>query len=386
MSPAEPLILIVDDNAANQRLYKAILKNCGAGLMQVSSGEEALTHAAAHSFAMVLLDIHLAGPMNGFEVAHSLVELGGEAAPPIVFVSAVYTHTDDTFRGYRLGAVDYILSPVVPQILRSKAAVFIRLHRMRSEAHEHAVATETAYRELRLAHAELEHFSFSASHDLRAPLRQIAGFVELLTHGDPLDAATGTTYLRHILDATGRMNKLIDDLLMLSKISRAEVCGVPVDLTSMANEIATELGRAEPQRSVRWSVETDLEVQGDPGLIRTAVSNLLSNAWKYSDGASSPLIEVGRLQAPREEVFFVRDNGVGFDLAAAEGRLFRPFQRFHAEARFKGTGIGLSIVHRVVAMHGGDIWAESAPGSGTSFYFTLAASGRGAPSGVQELG
>jgi signal transduction histidine kinase len=384
MSKSEPRLLIVDDNAANLRLYRAILKDAGAELLTARRGEEALALAAAHSFAMVLLDVHLAGPMDGFEVARRLMEIGGDAAPPIVFVSAVYTHTEDAFRGYRLGAVDYILSPVVPQILRSKASVFIRLHRMRSEAHEQAVAMEQAYRELRLAHTELEHFSFSVSHDLRAPLRQITGFAEL-SQRQAIEPAARETYLRHIVEATGRMNKLIDDLLMLSKISRTEVHGVPVNLTSMAQEIAHELGRTEPQRSVQWSVAADLEAEGDPGLLRTAVSNLLSNAWKYSEGIHSPTIEVGRVEGPREEVFFVRDNGVGFDLKAAEGRLFRPFQRFHPDSRFKGTGIGLSIVHRVVAKHGGDIWAESTPGRGTSFYFTLASSRRSPRFGVQEL-
>jgi signal transduction histidine kinase len=382
---AHPLLLIVDDNAANLRLYRAILKDCGADLLLAQSGEEALMHAAAHSFAMVLLDVHLSGALNGFEVARRLAELGGDAAPPIVFVSAVYTHSDDTFRGYRLGAVDYILSPVVPEILRSKASVFIRLHRMRSDAHEHALAMELAYRELRLAHTELEHFSFSASHDLRAPLRHIAGFAELVLQDAGSDSGVRKGYLRHILEATGRMNRLIDDLLMLSKISRAEVRGVSVDLTSMVNEIATELVQTEPQRTVQWTIASGLEAEGDPGLLRTAVSNLLSNAWKYSEGAPAPQIEVGRLAAPSQGVFFVRDNGVGFDLEAAKGRLFRPFQRFHSDSRFKGTGIGLSIVHRVVAKHGGEIWAESAPGRGTSFFFTLDPSRRNVRPDLQEL-
>jgi signal transduction histidine kinase len=259
------------------------------------------------------------------------------------------------------------------------------LHRMRSDAHEHALAMESAYRELRLAHTELEHFSFSASHDLRAPLRHIAGFAELVLQDAGSDSSVRKGYLRHILDATSRMNRLIDDLLMLSKISRAEVHGVPVDLTSMVNEIATELVRTEPERSVQWTVAPGLEAEGDPGLLRTAVSNLLSNAWKYSEGASTPQIEVGRLAAPSSEVFFVRDNGVGFDLEAAKGRLFRPFQRFHSDSRFKGTGIGLSIVHRVVAKHGGEIWAESAPGCGTSFFFTLDSSARSVRTDFQEL-
>ncbi|HEY4068793.1 MAG TPA: response regulator, partial [Burkholderiaceae bacterium] len=295
---AQPQLLIVDDNAANLRLYRAILKDCGAGLLLAQSGEEALMHAAVHSFAMVLLDVHLSGALNGFEVARRIAEFGGDAAPPIVFVSAVYTHSDDTFRGYRLGAVDYIMSPVVPEILRSKASAFIRLHRMHSDAHEHSLAMEAAYRELRLAHAELEHFSFSASHDLRAPLRHIAGFAELAMQDTGGDGSARKGYLRHILDATGRMNRLIDDLLMLSKISRAEVRGVSVDLTSMVNEIATELVRTEPERAVQWTVAAGLEAEGDPGLLRTAVSNLLSNAWKYCEGSLAPQIEVGRLAAP----------------------------------------------------------------------------------------
>ena len=146
----------------------------------------------------------------------------------------------------------------------------------------------------------------------------------------------------------------------------------PVDLSRLAGEIVGELKEAEPQRRVSWRQDEHLTAQGDPGLLRMALSNLLGNAWKYSAGAADAQVEFGRTEARGgEPVFYVRDNGAGFDAAAVGERLFRPFQRFHAGSQFPGHGVGLAIAQRVVTKHGGRIWAESAPGRGASFYFTL---------------
>jgi signal transduction histidine kinase len=368
-----PAILIVDDHEANLRLYRAILQDAGAELLAVRSGAQAIALCAERSFAMVLLDVHLSD-MSGFDVARAL-RLGGQgAASPIVFVSAVYTHEADTFRGYRLGAVDYILSPVVPEILRAKAAVFIGLQRLRSEAQAQTQAVDHAYRELRSAHTELEHFSFSVSHDLRTPLSQIAGFADLLRlqAGHALDAAA-RGWVDNIAGAAQRMQQLIDDLMALSRMTRAELRSETVDLSTLAWEVAGELNGSEPQRQVEWHVANNLQAQGDARLLRAAVANLLSNAWKYSAGNSTPCIEFGRIDQRGQAVFYVRDNGAGFDAQGAGDRLFLPFQRFHTDAAFEGHGVGLAIVQRVVVKHGGQIWAESAPGHGASFFFTLQA-------------
>ncbi len=365
----EPAILIVDDNAANRRLYQATLADLGARLVMAGAGEEAIERCAEHPYAMILLDVHLSG-MSGFQVAQAIRDRCAAHEAPIVFVSAVYVHEEDAYRGYRLGAVDYILSPVVPEILRAKAAVFIRLFRMRAEAQVQARAVEKAYRELRTAHAEMEGFSYSVSHDLRTPLGQIAGFADLMQLGHAGElSAKAREYVGYIQGAAQRMNALIDDMLLLGNMSRTEMQVQPVDLSHLAQSLLGEM-QSDPHASSH--VQPGLLANGDPRLLRVALSNLLSNALKYSAGVPRPFIEFGARDGEDGPVFYVRDNGAGFDLASAGERLFRPFQRFHSDARFQGHGVGLAIVQRVVEKHGGRLWAESAPGQGACFFFTLA--------------
>ncbi|MBC7954964.1 MAG: response regulator, partial [Cytophagales bacterium] len=342
-----PAILIVDDNPANRRLYQATLNDLGAELYMAGTGEEALARCAERHYAMILLDVHLSG-MNGFEVAQAIRDKHEGLDAPIVFVSAMYVHAQDTYRGYRLGAVDYILSPVVPEILRAKAAVFIRLHRMRLEAQQQAQAMEKAYRELRTVHAEMEGFSYSVSHDLRTPLGQVAGFADLLQlgHAGPL-GDKAREYVGYIQGAASRMNTLIDDMLLLGNLTRTEMQVQPADLSHMAQTLLEELAQAHPHAHAEFQVEKGLLAKGDPRLLRVALSNLLSNAWKYSAGVPRPRVEFGQSLGADGPVFHVRDNGAGFDVRAAGERLFRPFQRFHTEAAFQGNGVGLAIVQRV---------------------------------------
>ena len=366
-----PAILIVDDNAANRRLYQASLNDLGAEIYVAASGEEALARCGERHYAMILLDVHLLG-MSGFEVAQTIRDRHEGMDAPIVFVSAMYVHESDTYRGYRLGAVDYILSPVVPEILRAKAAVFIRLHRMRLEAQQQAQVVEKAYRELRTVHSEMEGFSYSVSHDLRTPLGQVAGFADLLQLGHAGELSPkAREYVGHIQTAAQRMNSLIEDMLLLANMTRAELQVQPVDLSHMAQALFAELAAERPLAHAESQVQPGLHVMGDARLLRVALSNLLSNAWKYSAGVPRPRVELGLQDRPEGAVFYVRDNGAGFDARAAGERLFRPFQRFHSEAAFQGNGVGLAIVERVLEKHGGRIWAESAPGRGACFFFTL---------------
>ena len=386
-----PAILIVDDNPANRRLYQASLNDLGAELYMASSGEEALARCVERQYAMILLDVHLSGvsapgrsksehrnaqhegtPMSGFEVAQAIRDSHQGMDAPIVFVSAMYVHAHDTYRGYRLGAVDYILSPVVPEILRAKAAVFIRLHRMRLEAQQQAQAVEKAYRELRTVHSEMEGFSYSVSHDLRTPLGQIAGFADLMHLGHAGELGDkAREYVGYIQGAAQRMNGLIDDMLLLANMSRTEMQVQRVDLSHLAQTLLDELATVHPHANADIQVQTGLFVHGDQRLLRVALSNLLSNAWKYSAGVPRPRVEFGQIGSENGNIFFVRDNGAGFDVRAAGERLFRPFQRFHSEAAFQGNGVGLAIVQRVVEKHGGRIWAESTPGRGACFFLSL---------------
>ncbi len=233
---------------------------------------------------------------------------------------------------------------------------------------EREVAQRTA--ELQAANEELRAFSYTVSHDLRAPLRAIDGFSAALEeeYGHRLDAQ-GRDYLGRIRRGVRRMDALIGDLLTLSRISRSEVRRQRVDLSALAETVAQEVAEREPERTVHWDIAPGLVDAVDPSLMRVALENLFSNAFKFTRPVAAPQIRFGAEETDEGRIYFVADNGVGFDPAQAD-RLFQPFQRLHGDEPFEGTGIGLATVARIVARHGGRIWAESA-GRGATFYFTL---------------
>jgi signal transduction histidine kinase len=228
-----------------------------------------------------------------------------------------------------------------------------------------------ANRELATVNAELEAFSYSVSHDLRSPLRSLDGFSQALLedYDDKLDHQ-GKDFLHRIRSASQRMGRLIDDLLRLSRVTRTELRLNEVSLGDIAKEISQSLAQQEGRGEVRWEIEPGMRVRADGDLMRIALHNLLENAWKYSGGSTAPLIRFGTQTKASQTVFFVADNGAGFDMAHA-GKLFGAFQRLHSAAEFPGTGIGLAIVQRVIRRHGGTIWAEARPGEGATFFFTL---------------
>ena len=219
---------------------------------------------------------------------------------------------------------------------------------------------------------ELESFAYSISHDLRAPLRGIDGFAHMLAeeYGGVLDAQ-GMNYLERVRAAAQRMGALIDDILELSRISRHSMRRSKVSLTRLAHEVLEELAQSAPARQVETAIEEGCVAFGDPQLLRIMMQNLLENAWKYTGREAAPRIAFGRETKEGDVVFFVRDNGAGFDMKYAD-RLFSPFQRLHQPEEFGGNGIGLATVARIVHNHGGDVWAESAPGKGATFRFSLA--------------
>jgi light-regulated signal transduction histidine kinase (bacteriophytochrome) len=226
-------------------------------------------------------------------------------------------------------------------------------------------------RQLEAANKELEAFSYSVSHDLRAPLRGIDGFSQILLkkYAGQLDA-TGSDYLQRIRNASTRMGELIEDLLKLSRVSRAKVAIEKVDLTPIAKSILSELADRDPQRRVATEVQDGVEVGGDPRLLRVALENLLGNAWKFTGKRDASRIAFGVREQDGEQAVFVEDNGAGFDMKYAH-KLFGAFQRLHGAAEFEGTGIGLATVQRIINLHGGRIWADSTPGKGATFYFVI---------------
>ncbi len=246
-----------------------------------------------------------------------------------------------------------------------------RAGQMETEIFLRAQEVQEANRQLRIANAELDAFSYSVSHDLRAPLRAIDGFSQILSEDylDQLDEQ-GQQYLRKVRESSQQMAQLIDDLLNLSRVTRAEMSKDVVDLSGIAKTVAEALRATQPERAAEFEIQPGMTAQGDPRLLRVVLDNLLGNAWKYSGTRSHARIEVGWMERDGHVSYFVRDNGVGFDMTYAN-KLFGVFQRLHAWSEFPGTGIGLATVQRIIHRHGGQVWAEGAVGQGATFYFTV---------------
>jgi signal transduction histidine kinase len=234
---------------------------------------------------------------------------------------------------------------------------------------EQRVVKRTA--QLQLVNKELEAFSYSVSHDLRAPLRNINSFSKVLLEDfiDELPSA-GQELVQDIRNATIRMGQLIDDLLTLSRVTRTEVNFTTVDLSKLAQTIVDRLQKQQPERQVEVVIADKLLVEGDLSLLEVALENLLDNAWKFTKNQSEARITVGSMPQSERSIYFVQDNGAGFNMKYA-GRLFAPFQRLHKAGDYEGTGVGLATVQRIINRHGGRIWAESEVDKGATFYFTL---------------
>jgi len=263
---------------------------------------------------------------------------------------------------------------VVITALRDAAGQLRGFSNVTRDLTEHRRVEEEIKRQnaqLEAANKELEAFSYSVAHDLRAPLRAIDGFSLALLQDFPGQIpAEGIRYLQRIRAGVLRMAQLIEDLLKLAQISRHQILRDHCDLSLMAEEVATQLQTSEPDREVRFSIAPDLVVTGDRSLLRIVVENLMGNAWKFTARQPRAEIQLGIRNADPERVLFLRDNGAGFDMEHA-GKLFGVFQRLHRDSEFPGTGIGLVTVHRIIQRHGGRIWAEAAVDKGATFYFVL---------------
>jgi two-component system sensor histidine kinase/response regulator len=377
-------ILLVDDQPANLVALEAMLQGLGQNLIKAESGREALRWLLTHEFAVILLDVKMP-EMDGFETAELIRQRDKSRHTPILFLTAGDSTQTQAVRGYAVGAVDYLVKPVVPEFVRSKVAVFVELAKknelLRRQAKLLAESEQAALelaetraelvRDLEHKNRELESFSYAVSHDLRAPLRRIDSFSRavLESQGDRLDEA-GQRFLSRVREASQHMSRLIDDVLHLSRVTRADLRDQEVDLSGIASLILTRLQESEPERKLDAKVRPGVLVTGDSQLLKIVMENLLENAWKFTAKEPESRIEFGMMQAGGEATYFVRDNGAGFDMTYTD-RLFGPFQRLHPQGEFPGNGIGLATVQRIIHRHGGRVWAEGLVGQGATFYFTM---------------
>ncbi|HUQ94023.1 MAG TPA: response regulator [Bryobacteraceae bacterium] len=388
-------ILAVDDSATYLNEVSDELRAEGYDVILARSGQEALDLLRVQPVDCILLDVMMPG-LSGNETCRRIKGTPAWKEIPLLMLTSLDERTA-MVDGINAGADDYIPKSGDFEVLRARLRA--QLRRKQYEDENQRVRQELLHKEIEAAQAraaqeiaetraslsvelerknkELEAFSYSVSHDLRAPLRSINGFSQLLLQ-EYVDQLTpkAQDYVRRIHSAGDRMGQLIDDLLELSRVSRAELNRQHVDLSNLARIVAAELEKREPQRQLAIAVEDGLMVEADTRLLRVVLENLFGNAFKFTAKTLQARIEIGAIPAPEGPVYFVRDNGVGFDMAYAH-KLFAPFQRLHTESAFPGTGIGLSTVYRIIDRHGGRVWAEGDVGHGAAFFFTLGANDAG---------
>ncbi len=423
-------ILIVDDKPENLYLLRVLLGSKGYEVMEASNGKEALAHAGETPPELIISDI-LMPVMDGFALCRAWKEDARLASIPFIFYTATYTEPQDEEFALSLGADRFLVKPQEGSALLGEVeSALLAGERARQQAgrhSQHATATLTEVsaevseqdfyrqynarlvnkledkleeiaqknralaareqslceanarleervaqrtRELEAANEELEAFNYSVSHDLRAPLRRVEGFSQALREEcEGQLSEQGQDHLRRIGKAVGYMGELIDGMLELSRLNHGELLREIVSLSAMAEAVVAKLREAEPARDVSLCIQSNIVVTGDRRLLGIILDNLLGNAWKFTAKTTQARIEFGVVERDGETVYYVADNGAGFDMAYA-GKLFKAFQRLHFAQEFPGIGIGLASVARCIRRLGGRVWVESEPEKGATFYFS----------------
>jgi signal transduction histidine kinase len=363
-----PRLLVVDDEVTHLRALCDTLRDNGYEVEGHTRPEDALQALRASSFDLILTDLHMPG-ISGIELLRTALDADPALAAVMMTGAGSIGSAVDAMKS---GALDYVLKPfklktTLPVLSR---ALEVRALRRKNAALEAQVRAQRD--ELAAANADLEAFSSSVSHDLRAPLQAISGFSEALAdrYSAQLDEK-GRHYLERIRVSTTHLDRLVEGLLRLARIPREPLALTMVDCSALVAGVLRDLRAAGELCDDRVQVDALPDVKADALLLQQVFANLISNACKFTAGAAHPGVHVGCAAREQELVFFVKDNGAGFDMAHAQ-KLYEPFHRLHKAEEFAGLGIGLSIVRRIVQRHGGRIWAEAAVGQGACFSFVLA--------------
>jgi two-component system, sensor histidine kinase and response regulator len=361
-------VLIVEDETLEATAIKRRLKENGYIVASVvATGPEVLQAALSQNPDVVLTDIRLKGPMDGITAAEKIRE---KSSVPLIYLT---DSADDELlqRAKVTEPYGYILKSSGDREFNICIEAALYRQRVGEEVRRINRTLEHRDGQLEAANKELETFSHSISHDLRAPLRAIDGFSRALLNDyrDKLDEE-GRQNLNRIVAAAKRMSDMVEGMLALSRVTRKEMRYETVDMSALARGVAADLRQSDPERAVAFQIEEGLSVEGDAGLLRSAMQNLLGNAWKFTSKKSPARIDFGARRDENGPVYFVRDDGAGFDMEYAD-KLFGTFQRLHSLEEFPGTGVGLAMVKRIVNRHGGRVWAEASPEKGAAFYFTL---------------
>jgi signal transduction histidine kinase len=372
MTLRKPLVLIVDDVEANLVTLEALLSDLDCELVRAPGGNEALRQLLKHEFAVMLLDVQMP-EIDGFEVARYARENPSTREVPIVFLTAMHHTEDSKLRGYGTGAVDYLLKPIDAHILRAKVRVFLELYASRRKLADEVDAHKKTLAELEVTNAALRHFTYAASHDLKAPLRAVNGFLGALSEEAKgrLDA-TCLDYLDRSVKASKRMDSLLDSLLSYARLQRP-VSFTEVSCEMLLDQVRTDLADKLAGAGASLAAGPLPSVRGDADRLYQLFLNLIGNALKFRRPDQPPRISVAAEKQGDAWCFSVEDNGIGIDRQHQE-TVFKAFWRLHAHSEYDGSGLGLSICQQIVEQHGGRIWAESAQSGGARLCFTLAMS------------
>jgi two-component system, sensor histidine kinase and response regulator len=376
-------ILIIDDKPSNIYVLEKLLEKPDRILLSATTGRNGLMLALENSIDLIFLDVQMP-EMNGFEVAQILKSNKRTRDIPIIFQSAEMKERQSIMKGFEEGAVDYLAKPLDPELTKAKVSVLLKIQMQKKELIEKNNSLEKAeaeitklngelekkIAELEMANKEMESFSYSVSHDLRAPIRSLEGYSKILIedYATTMDAEANRL-LQIIRNNARKMDTLINDLLEFSRLGKKEVQKSSINTEQLVRNIVNEISPVVNNHA-KVQFHSLPPANADYTLIKQVWVNLISNGLKYSAKKKEPLIEIGSHSQAAETVYYVKDNGAGFDMQYAD-KLFGVFQRLHKPTEFEGTGVGLAIVQRIVLKHGGRVWGEGKPQEGATFYFSL---------------